>query len=520
MAEMTLELANEILADTEGKYNAKAKEQAKKVVEGKEVKSSMTDELADEILSAPEGMYRKDVVQAAKEHKNARAAGFRAPGANWVRKYMPTNPGGGFNFNWRQAYDQKVNPNKLDQLEKLDKFRESQMFDIDDDVNLKNKAVEMHFMHPEESWTDFINSDRFPEFQKYLDDVRKYQKDKAVDEIFNDDKLVGFMLPVAKNYARNHYDEIPSAGWIDPEGAKEMAGPLAADAAANAAMMGAGKAASKLGGVFETIAANTAAPIITEGGNMAFNDKDFGDAVRDAAEGALVNYGTPRALGGLGRIIEKGVDKVKSNKSVMKDVMNQVVDEAEKVGRKVEKGGIYVQKMDDGTTRILKLGKKPKAITFEEMQKDGGPLISENDLQVLRGGVLGARGQNIPGPNWLLGAKIPGGEVAQKLKEASVEVTEEGKKALLDKIHRGEKPEALDYLAAGWNGKESVMHFLSRVLSDNGITRDYLTNAAGRPQFGQRGPSRVINTVLPEAELFKDESDQKKRIRLRDAYSF
>lgn len=516
MEKMTLEEANEILNAPEGMYNDDAISEAKKVVGEKEVKSDMTDELADEVLNAPEGMYRKDVVQAAKEHKNARNAGYRAPGANWVRKYMPTNPGGGFNFNWRQAYDQKINPNKLDQLEKLDKFRESNMFDIDEDVNLKNKAVELHFMHPEESWTDFINSERFPEFQKYLDDVRKYQKDKAVDEIFNDDKLVGFMLPVAKNYARNHYEEIPSKSWsdvpligqIDPRGTWKMAGPLATDLATNAAMMGAGKAASKLGSVFGTIAANTAAPIITEGGNMAFNDKDFGDAVRDAAEGALVNYGTPRALGGLGRLGEKAVDKMKSNKSVMKDVMNDVVDAAERVGRKVEKGGIYVNNKPDGTQEILKFGKNPQRITYEEMQKSGGPRISENEMWTLLGGSKAARG------------KLPGGVLREKFKDVEIKVTEEGKKALLDKIHRGEKPEALDYIAAGWNGKESVMHFLSRILSNSEVARDYMTNAAGRPQFGQRGPSRVINTVLPDAELFKDESDKKKRIRLRDAYSF
>ena len=188
---------------------------------------------------------------------------------------------GGFQFNWRDAYEQskgeKLRATEAD-AKKLQEFINSNMFNIDDDVKLQQIAYNLHMYNPNTiKWSDFINSEQGEEFKKYLEDVRKAQTEKAVEDIWegkDKSRLVDFMLPVSKEYAKNHYNDEDFS----------IAGPLAIDAATNLVMAGPSAVTKALPIKAVTNAekalnvplvsflyGNVAAPLITETGNAIFN---------------------------------------------------------------------------------------------------------------------------------------------------------------------------------------------------------------------------------------------------------
>ena len=237
----------------------------------------------------------------------------------------------GFKFNWKSAYEnatgEKLRPTEND-AKKLEKFVGENLYAIDDPVKLQKIAYDMHLFNPNTmTWSEFIKSDNGKEFQNYLQDVQKAQKDKRLDEIWNNESnmAVDFMLPVSKEYARKNYENINGVG--------DMAKPLATDALANAAMMMGGESLPM------KIASMGTAPLITEAGNVALNDKPLKNAAANALESGLVNMATPFMLGRGANMFSRGIGN--SEKNIARDIMNNAANASDKVKREIRNGKPY-----------------------------------------------------------------------------------------------------------------------------------------------------------------------------------
>jgi len=237
----------------------------------------------------------------------------------------------GFKFNWKSAYEnatgEKLRPTEND-AKKLEKFVGDNLYDIDDPVKIQKIAYDMHLYNPNTmTWSEFLKSDNGKEFQNYLQDVQKAQKDKRLDEIWNKESnmAVDFMLPVSKEYARKNYENINGIG--------DMVKPLATDVAANAAMMMGGESLPM------KVASIGAAPLITEGGNVVLNDKPLNLAAAHALEGGLVNMGTPFMLGRGANLFARGIGN--SEKNIARDIMNNAANASDKVKREIRNGKPY-----------------------------------------------------------------------------------------------------------------------------------------------------------------------------------
>lgn len=532
---MTYEQMKDILANP-WDYQEKYVEEAKKLMqEAQKTASNLSDSDVDEILANP-GDYEDVYVEEANKRKALRNAGYSSKSEDKIKKYYPVENDVGFKFNWGEAYgrksqEQKVDPEDIKSLQKLDEFRKSQMWNVDDDVNLNHVASELYFKHPEEKWTDFINSDRFPEFQKYLEDVRKHQTDNAVDKIFNDDgsMLVDFMLPVSKEYAMKNYDKIRTekglSGYIN--GVSDMAPALAADALANVAMTGVGKGAVAARPILSHVYANLAAPVITETGNVLVNDKDLKKAGVNALEGYLVNRGTERAVS---NILPKAQSFIGGKLSQRGKVIDDAVNAAVETENKMKNGATMVDRGIDGERTFLKFKNgKPVRISEEEFFRDKSNQITEPEfdnwlaanesirrLPTLKQ-IYKSAYEAVKTPK---AQRISAKEQAKMMREAREAVLgpqiEEARKKVTEKINNGEQVTMKELRDAGLNTKESITNFLGRVT--NNSVGDYLTNMAGRPKFGQEGMASFLRTVVPGLDLFKDETESEKKSKLREMY--
>lgn len=237
-----------------------------------------------------------------------------------------------FNFNWKSAYEnvkgEKLRDTEAD-YDKLQKFISENMYEEGDpDVRLKEIANRLHMWKPGiSSWTEFINSEQGNEFKKYIKDVEKYQKDKAVEKIFNEESnfLVDFGLPVAKEYAKKNYENI--------NGLSDMAGPLATDFATNLVMMS------------NKPAAGIVAPVLSNAGQVAFNEEDPLRAGAAAVVGAAVNKATPYALNRYSNTLRRG--ETGAEKEAAAEIIKGVDNAAKKasnVQKRLNEGAVYETK--------------------------------------------------------------------------------------------------------------------------------------------------------------------------------
>lgn len=308
--------------------------EAEKVINAKETKTDITEQQADAILKN-ESLFsdQPELVERAKEYRR-----MNAPGESWARKYFPVKPGGGFDFNWRQY----ANTDKVDDIEKK---RLAAMWDLTDKVDLRDVAVDMRFKNKNEKWEDFIKSDRFPEFKNFLKDVAKYQQNKELDAIWNDDSsfFVDFGLPIAKEYARKNYEDIPTEDGLNLAGLNKMKAPLIADFATNAAMAGAGKVANKVG---NTIAKDAieygAAPAIGAVSDALINDKPKAEIPMNAFIGYGANKVTPNVLGAGFRWFNYGGSKTpKANAKKAVDEAVNKYNKNKEILQRDKNGGIW-----------------------------------------------------------------------------------------------------------------------------------------------------------------------------------
>lgn len=454
---------------------------------------------------------------------------------------------GGFDFNWRNAYEnvknEKLRPTEAD-AKKLQDFINSNLYDVNDDTNLQQIAYNLHMYNPNTmKWSDFITSEQGTEFQKYLDDVRKSQTEKAVEDIWSgkDDKTlyekfgtaaVNFMLPVSKEYAKKHYNDEDFS----------LTGPLVADAAANLVMAGPGMLEASLPAKYgvpvarvmnrpliSTVYGNVAAPAITETGNVIYNDESIPEALARTAEGTAINIGTPRALEGTLSWVGRGLPTKEGKRTVQK-MIDEAANKAAKVQDEIRKGKPYPTTIEGQPgpiefTQFTKDGYKyyssdvptsqqnssnkyesiqdipDETVTFDEMtQKDLGlPFLRNKDGKSKFSKVL----------------KIFQDTGSEELKD---ELLFRKATALAkDGDLRNLTPVELRQL--GFADKESFMNYLIRTIKMNtpSTLSSYITNAAGRPEFGRRaGPIRNINYLLGTDLFGKDETaaeKQKSRIQ-------
>ena len=448
----------------------------------------------------------------------------------------------GFKFNWRDAYEQskgeKLRATEAD-AKKLQEFINSNMFNIDDDVKLKQIAYNLHMYNPKTmDWTDFINSEQGEEFKKYLEDVRNAQTEKAVEDIWEskDDKTFGdkfstaaanFMLPVSKEYAKNHYNDKDFS----------IAGPLMTDIAANLVMAGPGavtktlptkaavnaeKALNKP--LVSFLYGNVAAPAITETGNAVFNDESLPEALARTAEGTAINIGTPRILEGMLSSAGRGIPKG-DNRAVQK-MIDEAANKAVKVYNDIENGKPYISNFEQfGPTRFTQFTKDGGIkryssnvaasqklypdIKFESIKDMPPEAITIDEITQLSQGLPFARGKFDNNP---LAASIKSSQDVGKEQLENELLLKKARALAKDGDLRNLTP--VDLRQLGFADKESFMNYIIRTIKNNtpSTLSTYLTNAAGRPEFGREaGPIENINRLLGTHLFVKDKTQEEKQ---------
>ena len=408
--------------------------------------------------------------------------------------------GYGFKFNWKDAYE-KENGTQLRateaDAEKLKKYIDSKMYEVDDPVKLQQVAYNMHLWNPNTiSWSDFIQSEQGDRFREYLGDVQKYQKNKAVDEIWNDSSaVVDFMLPVTKKYAKKNYDKIRTENGVYGyfKGLSDLALPFPFDFGANLAMTGAGsgfkfmKAMPTVRGIY----GNFAAPVITEAGNMAANDKPLSEAVLGAVEGSLVNVATPAILNNMGTQVGRFGSVSSAYGPRATEAMNRIANTTSKVNRMKKAGAVW---HEDGKWKGLVNGKE-KVLTGQDLQtrKKNNGIIPSTDMTTAETG-SGA---------FKFATK---GEDAKK-RVARSKKSNKYTDIVIEKLERGEQPTLAELEKSGLAQRESFINYMGRNLDNIPALKNYLTNAAGRPKFGQEGLGSALNNMFPSVGLFKQDKE-------------
>lgn len=454
---------------------------------------------------------------------------------------------GGYKFNWRNAYEnvkgEKLRATEAD-AKKLQDFINSNMYGIDDDVKLKQIAYNLHMYNPNTmDWKDFINSEQGEEFKKYLEDVRNTQTEKAVEDIWEgkepsqqwtpfgykevpgSKKVVDFMLPVSKEYAKNHFNDEDYS----------IAGPLATDIAANLVMTGTGALpATKVMNkpLISYLYGNLFAPAITEAGNVAFNDESIPEAIVRWTEGSAVNIGTPQALEGMLSKIGRGLPKG-SNRSVQK-MIDEATNKAEDVYSKMNEGIPYPIKRpyykEDDPLEFLAYSKDGKVrghystdpaksnenwgvSGFKSVNEMPATSITDEELESVYEGMPFSRSKKDKYDDFNF-------KSYSKAQDDAVKYSEEKSKKLTDKkaeslLKHGDlrdlSPSELRQL--GFPDKESFMNWLIRSFKNNApeTLKTYLTNASGRPDFGREVPLEIINKILGTSFFKKDNTKEEKQ---------
>lgn len=441
---------------------------------------------------------------------------------------------GGFQFNWRDAYEQskgeKLRATEAD-AKKLQEFINSNMFNVDDDVKLQQIAYNLHMYNPNTmKWSEFINSEQGEEFKKYLEDVRKAQTEKAVEDIWEGkgkSKLVDFMLPVSKEYAKNHYNDKDFS----------IVGPLAIDAATNLVMAGPSavtkalpiKAATNAEKALNVplisfLYGNVAAPTITETGNAIFNKESIPEALARTVEGTAINIGTPRILEGVLSSAGRGLPK--GNSRAVQKMIDESANKAAEVNSKIKSGTPYPildanGNRDGPFEYAVKDGKvthhyssdpavskaNHKSYNYKPLSEmPNTEVISDVDYLAARQGLPFTRGKK----DYV--QKSIGFTQDKDAASLNDLVLLKAKSLAKDGDLRNLTPAQIRQL--GFADRESMMNYLLRIIKTRApeTFSTYMTNAAGRPEFGREaGPIENINRLLGTNLFGKDKTQEEKQ---------
>lgn len=452
-----------------------------------------------------------------------------------------------FNFNWKSVYENQPNAEKLRDTEadydRLKKFIDSKMYDVSDPVNLQKIAYDLHMYNPNTmKWSEFINSEQGNEFKKYIKDVEKYQKDKAVENIFDKESnfLVDFGLPIAKEYAKKNYENI--------NGLSDMAGPLATDFATNLVMMS------------NKPAAGIVAPVLSNAGQVAFNEEDPLRAGAAAVVGAAVNKATPYALNRYSNTLRRG--ETGAEKEAAAEIIKGVDNAAKKassVQKRLNEGAVfetsygYVSPKDKVIYTDLTKSQLPEeysnytvkninaVLPFKKGIKDifndlsdvkNADGLKDKALQIK--GAFDRNGRDIitkeDYSEYLQSKHLlrtwpftKEGKERKKTREVMQDIMDpEYRNKLLADIHnlkaQGKSYADLTpdhFRALGYDPKESVGQFISRETPDP--LRAYITNMLGRDRFASP-LFRVPATLGFDPNAYIEEKSKKKKSKISEIF--
>lgn len=478
-------------------------------------------------------------------------------------KRIPDDLNSQFNFNWKSAYEntkgEKLRDTEAD-YDKLQKFIDSNMYDVNDPVNLQKIAYDIHMYNPNTmKWTEFINSEQGNEFKKYIKDVEKYQKDKAVEKIFSGEDpakvsypligdvdipgsqfLVDFGLPIAKEYAKKNYENINELS--------DMAGPLATDFATNLVMMS------------NKPAAGVVAPVLSNAGHVAFNKEDPVRAGVATVVGAAVNKATPYALNRYSNTLRRG--ETGAEKEAAAEIIKGVDNAAKKassVQKRLNEGAVYETKYGyvsdkdkiiytdltknqlpdeysnytvKNINAVLPFKKGIKDVFSDLKSAKNADGLKDKALQIK--GVFDKNGRDIITKEdyaeyeqskhllrtWPFTKEW---KERRKTREVMKDIMEpEVREKLLTDIHnlkaQGKSYADLTpmhFRALGYDPKESVGQFISRETPDP--LRAYITNMLGRDRFASP-LFRVPATLGFDPNNYIEEKSKKKKSKISEIF--
>lgn len=419
-------------------------------------------------------------------------------------KRIPDDLNSQFNFNWKSVYEntkgEKLRDTEAD-YDKLKKFIDSNMYDINDPVKLQEIAYNFHMYNPNTmKWSEFINSEQGEEFKKYLKDVRENQNNKAIDAIFSGEDptkvnypllgptdipgsnfLVDFGLPVSKQAAYNAVKR-----GEDPE----LGAAMAVDLGSNALM--ALQPGSKAVSPVISKGSNFIVPAVQNAAQVAINDEDPLAAGVNTLVGGSINMGTPLFLNKYGSKLSRWNpgEKGYSRNAVIKEHIDDLANKAAEVKKRLDNGALrqskeypsvfindenkiaYIKQRNlDARRYYNKLGYKIKDI--EEMRNHDAGILTKADYDFYENNKSLIRGK------W------------SKSNASEPKFNETQRDAMFKNLwareYKGTK-DIGDYnkqqleILLGKKISESRWNWLKRNMPD--ALKDYLTNAAGRSQMG------------------------------------
>ena len=421
-------------------------------------------------------------------------------------KRIPDDLNSQFNFNWKSVYEntkgEKLRDTEAD-YDKLKKFIDSNMYDINDPVKLQEIAYNFHMYNPNTmKWSEFINSEQGEEFKKYLKDVRENQKNKAIDAIFSGEEstkvnypllgptdipgsnfLVDFGLPVSKQAAYNAVKR-----GEDPE----LGAAMAVDLGSNALM--ALQPGSKAVSPIISKSSNFIVPAVQNAAQVAINDEDPLAAGVNTLVGGSINMGTPLFLNKYGSKLSRWNpgETGYSRNAVIKEHIDDLANKAADIKKRLDNGALIKPDPKKFPSVFVNDEKKvafvkPSNIEVRNHYKDLGYTVK--DLKEMRNydaGILTEKDYDFYNKNKSLirGRWAKSNASEPKFTDSQMDSMF---KNLWSKEYQGQKTinelnkQQLEILL-GKKISESRWNWLKRNMPD--ALKDYLTNAAGRSQMG------------------------------------
>lgn len=515
----------------------------------KTVNSKMSKEKAEKILEN-RNIADPDKIAEAEEVLASYRSG-RKEDVGDLKQFQPTLGKNWFKFNWAQAQGDEDLRKDEESAKKVDNLRKKVQDDLRKNRPLAEIATELGFKKIGEKWTDFMKTDNFKQFQVLLDDIRRQETKEEVDKIWSGESpspssfaglvnidnptydavsrfLTKFAMPVSSEYAKRNYEDIQGAG--------DLVGPMAADAASNLLMAGSTvpKAIPLIGNIFRSPTAAlaydlSAGPIATSAGNMLFNDYSLGQAAMDVASGsgtnAFLGKAVPMAGLGLGRLKAKPEgtsaklfsEAEKRAASATPTIRKIYSGEAlfpyrdggemmEIVGKGANKKRVLYTSNVEGRTNGLNMAKKHGLdVGFDEVR----PISQINFKKETIGTKEYQEAKEAAG--YMRGKDSELGNTSKTTKDYfSSKSYQKDKEKMIQNIQRklnnGETPSLSELRIAGFiPEKESLANWLYRNFKYGTpeSAKAYLTNMLGRESMGPAGLRYTLGRWFPTNDFFR-----------------
>lgn len=334
--------------------------------------------------------------------------------------------------------------------------------------------------------------------KEFLDKLSKYHQEKAINDIWNDDLYTGIVTPLAKEYAKNNWQNIDSDDYIGTQGPKlplvgnvgfgiptnaKLFGTVAADAGVNTLMAGIpGGAAGKylkFAPKGQMIVNNTVAPAARAGLNYFINDKSGEDVAKDALNEMATNFAFRFGIRGAQKygkelIPTGGKQTVQGKANEMANVArNRTNIHFRKPKPKLDENGSAIAGEYDGFEYFVydKNG-VPKPSSYKEWVNDPNRIANEAgstiEKELEKQALIGNKRANLS------------------------DKTKQGITTYLEQT--GKEPEQMlyDEVAAMGAPRESIWNFAK----NNPVTQDigsYINNLQGRSKWGGAALGQITN---------------------------